>query len=65
MFIKLTSAFSATPVYVKLDAITGIQQSNEMRHGSVLAYTLISTGKDQYAVKETPDQVMALINPAS
>jgi hypothetical protein len=63
MFIKLTSVVLGTPVYVCSDAVVGVQANQETRHGTQLSYTVVYTEHQQFAVKETPDQVMALLNP--
>lgn len=63
MFIKLTSVILGTPAYVKIDAVIGVQANQETRHGSQLTYAVVYTEHQQFAVKETPEQVMALLNP--
>ena len=60
-WIRLTLHTSGEPLYLRADVVEAV---HAVTNAAQVVYSLIDTGRDQWAVREHADEVMELISGA-
>ena len=64
MFIKLTLTRTNAPIFLSPDKIVGLLKQLDENTGGIGTKIMVINHEETFHVKETPEQVMALVNKA-
>ena len=64
MFIKLTLAKTNSPIYISPDKIVCLFKHLDESTGGIGTKVMVTNHDESLDIKETPEQVMALVNKA-
>ena len=64
MFIKLTLTRTNAPIFLSPDKIVGLLKQLDENTGGIGTKIMVISHEETFHVKETPEQVMALVNKA-